>query len=73
VAGFSLWLLAAVPRGGGESAVPFFRGRMSRGGVVWALVIGAIVLAVTYNYMWETKLSYWISMHVRSILSYFSF
>ena len=46
---------------------------MSRGGLVWALVIGAIVLAVTYNYMWETAFTNWINMHVRSILSYFSF
>ena len=44
-----------------------------RSGVVWALVMGAIVLAVTYNYMWETDFSYWISVHVRSILSHFNF
>jgi hypothetical protein len=43
---------------------------MSRGGVVWALVIGALVLAVTYNYMWETDFSYWVGMQVRGILRY---
>ncbi len=69
MAGFSLWPLAAVPRGGGLSAVPFLRGRM-RGWVFWALVISVLVLAVTYNYMWETDFSYWVGMQVRGILRY---
>jgi hypothetical protein len=44
-----------------------------RGWVFWAVVAGVLTLAVTYNYKWETDFSYWVSMHVRSILSYFSF
>ena len=43
---------------------------MSRGAIIWALVIGVLVLAVTYNYMWETDFSYWVSMQVRGILRY---